>query len=263
MQVAHIAPPSLCEDVSALGKYHLVLPHMLLTSEVYARVYWGAASRGDYVILDNGEAEGLAVNYAFNQLCMVAMSGDFKEIVLPDTMGDLNATMVATGTALTKIPMLVHDKKLSFMAVLQGQTMEELKMCLDFYTSLELRAKITTIGIPRHVVGSVDQHARFEMAQLITEKYPRFKIHLLGASPIWVDEVKDLVKLYPFIRGIDTSLAFNAAAANIDLAMIKGGYQPQLPIHRPINFAMRRWNDKEKKLVHRNISTINGWAQTS
>ena len=260
MRVAHIAPPSLCEDVSALGNYHLVLPHLLLTSEIYARTYWGAASKGDYVILDNGEAEGLAVNYAFNQLCMVAASGDFKEIVLPDTMGDCQTTLAAVNQALAKVPMMARDRKLNLMAVLQGQTLDELKLCADVYSGYK---QVTAIGIPRHVVGSVDQHARFTMVEYVSSRYPRLGIHLLGASPIWVDEIKDLERLFPkLIRGMDTSLAMNAAVAGIDLYQ-RSGYDPTVPIHRPINFAMRRWTDREKKFVHRNITTLNGWAQTS
>jgi hypothetical protein len=208
MKVALICPPALLERYGRLTHYHLVLPH-LLESKKYSDFYRERRANGDFIILDNGAAEGL--EYGPRHLHRLAKEVEANEIVVPDTLGDYLDTI---SKAKAFVPYADPDFK--YMAVIQGSTMEEVLKCLYYITSAPDMMYITSLGLPR-VLNTIDHHFRAILASTIIREgiHEKFQIHFLGYSK-WIREVTSLANIAegheaphwdaPGFRGIDTSM---------------------------------------------------------
>src|SRR5882757_5645454 len=118
---AALIPPKGYEDYALNSNIHLVLPlPPLIQNMKYLDVYQRAQRRGDFVILDNGCAEGQLVSG--HHLLNVARAIRAHEIVAPDVMGDAAATLTATTNFIFDYQ---EARDYSIMAVLQGETPDE------------------------------------------------------------------------------------------------------------------------------------------
>jgi hypothetical protein len=171
------------------------LPH--LSQEKRYRDFFRKRSTDDYIILDNGAAE--ALEFGTKHLYTVADDLMVDEIVVPDTLGDMNDT-IAKGLAFTRYTKDYYR----YMAVAQGTTVTQIMQCIDMYMTDVKFMYVTCIGIPR-LINYENPSNRATIARLILQKgyHAAMEFHFLGSSSPF-DEVEDLANV-GIGRGIDTS----------------------------------------------------------
>lgn len=256
MNVALICPTSLLEKYGRLTRYHLVLPH-LLGSKKYSDFYRERRRNGNFVILDNGAAEG--VEFGPRHLHTLAREVEANEIVVPDTLGDLLETI---SKAKAFVPFVEPDFK--YMAVLQGSTLQEVISCLHFYDQAPDMVYLTCIGIPRHLT-SLNPRFRVNLTEfLIAEQFHlKYQFHYLGASS-WLREIsalqsivsEHLVKNWDSsgFRGIDTS-------APINMGLMGKWIHNDPHEHRIPNFFDITYDRYDQVMI--NINQYLNWAETT
>ena len=195
----------------ALADGQLMLPlKELVTNPEYLHAFRLASESGNYIILDNGAAEG--VETPWRDLLEQAETYNVDEIVLPDVLGDAEETLRRIKDVLFGAP-----RQFRYMAVAQGGDGREVREMIEYLCTL---GNIDTIGIPRHLVGT-NPHARVELVDWmrIQGLSSIREIHLLGMHPSFPAEL-DLFrqeKLCGYIRTVDTSMPFVAALNNRNL----------------------------------------------
>ena len=206
---AALIPPKGYEYTALSSNIHLGLPLWeTRTNPDYIDYLRAAHERGDYIIMDNGCAEGKLVDS--KTLMEFAHSVLADEVVAPDVMGFMQPTLTTTMQFVEEI----RGEQINVMGVLQGQSIHEIEELLSHYV---ITPTITAVGIPKvHVKHSFD-HSRANIARLIMERYPgRFEIHLLGNSKFFPSELYDI----PFpegIRSMDSALPYKATEAGTPL----------------------------------------------
>lgn len=202
MKLALIPPLDHLNDL-AKTNYQLMLPQ-LASDPTYLAAYKEATVRSDYVILDNGVAEGKPV--AWSEITALAQSAKVSEIVLPDVMCDAEGTFEAT-----KAVWKSRDINFRYMYVAQGASLSEAFSYV--VKALDERRWISTIGIPRHLVKTVRFDARLRLAEMLEALREsgtfNFQIHFLGTNSYWMQEVKYVEAALPgVVRGVDTSAPY-------------------------------------------------------
>jgi hypothetical protein len=241
---AALIPSRGYESHALSSDIHLALPLEATRSNLaYSSYLRNARWRGDYIILDNGCAEGQLVDN--ETLMMYAKMIGAQEVVAPDVMSDAEQTL-----DLTKAFMNTLDgNRPKIMGVLQGNTPQELGVMLDEYEALGIDA----IGIPKVLITTDSDTIRADIANLITETYPdRFAIHLLGLSSAFPTEMK-VVDFPPEIRSMDSAQPFKAAEVDAQLSH-SIAHHPR----RPDYFETTLWTNPT--LLHLNIITFKEWA---
>lgn len=169
-------------------------------------------AKDSYKILDNGCYElgaGGQIKDVFTMADRIAAD----EIILPDVMGDMHATIDATTDALEYIYKTGQQVDYCYMAVCQGSDWDEYMACAKMFAGF---ATVDVVGIPKKFMrsavcsdgGSARTAAlmRTEFAKALSEepefKNGRKKIHMLGISwsPLELQKVRDV------IRSCDTNL---------------------------------------------------------
>ena len=243
-----LIPPRGLENLVLRSKFHLSLAiDELMNRRMYSGMYKRAAELGDYVVLDNGLAEGMPCTPSF--LYKHAKEIGASEVVVPDVMQDAEGT-------INQVKLFFEDRKLlpiKHMAVAQGKTLPEFRRCVEEFAKVEF---ITVVGIPRHMLETLrTQPCRIEFANWVADKFPgRFELHFLGTNPVWIGEVKAAAKYTP-ARSVDTSMPFSYAMAGEDLAL------SAQQIIRPKRYFETDWSRfVDVHLVRHNISTLLEWA---
>lgn len=243
---------ALIPPISQLGwtletNYQLMLPH-LLDDERYRRIYGQHCADPDqFVILDNGAAEGVEVEG--QELIDTALWMGADEVVIPDVIRDAEATQREAEKFHEKY--YVNDPELSYMFVIQGNTPGRFLDSIAWATGQEW---IDTIGIPRHMIETLDvAHARVRAARVIREVCDK-PVHLLGASPFCPDELSFFDEDWPEnVRGTDTSSPFNYAHAG---KLLKQGDE----VHRPRGYFDLKVEDFDRACVKTNIESLQNWT---
>lgn len=201
--------------------YQMALP-VHWSHEGSIKAFKSAHKRGDYIIMDNGVAEAemdpLVKTLGFQEVQERAYEISAHEIVLPDVMGDMNATILAITDALP----FIDTETFNFMGVVQGQTMDEIKSMVHFYRNEA--PYVTCLGIPRHLPTTLSREdARVEVVRYIRDttklEDTQIDIHLLGTNPYVADELSGYGRHFRLlgVRGVDTSMPFHAALQGITL----------------------------------------------
>jgi len=203
---AALIPPRGYEHTALESNIHLVLPLKSLTSNLeYLATYVAARKRGDYIILDNGCAEGQLVDG--RTLLDFARVIGAHEIVAPDVMGEPGPTLEATRNFLEG-----NDEAADYniMAVLQGSTHDERAYLLKTFARI---SAITAIGIPKVLSTHQGCTTRHEIVEFITKKYPdRFDIHLLGLNGAFPNEILQIA-FGNKVRSMDSAQPYKLAQA--------------------------------------------------
>lgn len=179
--------------------YHFALGQELVRDKEYRQYYAALGRLGHFIIVDNGAAE--RDTPPFHIIVKAAKMVHASEIVMPDVLADMDATLAAlTDEALD----LVAPK--NRMIVPQGTTMDEWFMCLE---SLLRRTQysIGSIGIPKHMEGRVEGgraallvHMKNEFGPLVSHRH----IHLLG---VYNDPFQEIAAAATCdVRGIDSGM---------------------------------------------------------
>ena len=245
---AALIPPKGYYATAMQSDYHLMLAQ--ITDREYVDTY---GNSDDYVIIDNGAAEGEMVSDSI--LLRRAMQVVADEIVVPDTMGHSDDTVArahAFWESCTTAGFSTENMK--FMGVVQSQgDRAGVIQCVEAFEKMP----ITALGIPRHLVDK-DKHARYMICSWL-KSYgydERFEVHLLGTNPKYPSEVCNIVEAHPWVRGIDSSLPYNYTIAGKQLSAL--GY-PYGGIKRPGGYfdTVRRM---DTTLLQSNIDTFMRWA---
>ena len=250
-----LIPPRGLEGYALESDFHLTLPiEETTTNREYMRVYGRAAARGDYIVLDNGAAEGAMVTT--ERLLEEARRFDADEIVAPDEMRNPTATTEAVRQFLSHLKRLEETTEMptyKVMAVAQGTKMRHFEECVEDFSS---SSRIDVLGIPRHMLKTLWLTSRCDLARWVEKEFPgRFEVHLLGANPLWMREISTVAREIPSVRSLDTSLPFTYALASIDLEQARHQFM------RVKNYFTHDWFRVDPSLVQKNIQTYLKWAE--
>ena len=255
MLIAPIVPPSVANNPhvkAAMQRYHLLLPALVPDND-YREAY-----RGDvgYKIMDNGIAEGSRVDFQHQRYQATVLG--CTTMVLPDVMHNMDATLDAV--AATFYEAFQWRARFAYMLVAQGASVHECISTVDRALNM-FPGIVDIIGIPRHILG-FGPEARLKVAdgvRTLTDK----PIHLLGTYPDFPGELFFLRNSYRqlHIRGVDTSLAWNAARCGIPLKDPQG-LSYNINIARQAIDEFRKANPKPKEidLLVKNMQTLNRWV---
>jgi len=250
LRLALIPPISLLHWTYHLD-YQLMLPQLLENSQ-YRRVYHNhCISPNTFVILDNGEAEGVAPDWDVLQKTILQYRPD--EFVLPDVIGNGEETMKR---AIKWSERFTKPEGVRWMYVLQGRTYEEFLEGAHFARESQW---IDTIGIPRHMLATTgDYSARSRLSNEISPWQSAKPIHFLGTSPNHPTEVLRLANFrhtdQSLLRGIDTSAPFNFAHEHVFM----NGWRA--PVPRPGNYFHLSILQFPLKHVSQNVSDLLQWC---
>jgi hypothetical protein len=254
-ELALIAPHTYLHFTSYTN-YQLMLPQFL-SNPGYAKQYGEYCHAGDqFVIMDNGAAEGVYISD--EELISLVSKYAPDEIVLPDSMGNMLETVNRSkrfiGSVIRWIDKFPVTPSLSFGIVLQGGNLDEIERQIDLMME-DHEPWIDTLYLPRSMnVRWTSRVARITVAEYLEHKLRgKLKIHFLGGSSLFVDELRQVAKNCPFVRGMDTSLPFNYAFA--------GRYilETGIPIDRPAYFWDAIYNREVSQLLTRNINEMRSW----
>jgi hypothetical protein len=220
VKVALISPVSL-QAFADSSPVHLVLPH-LFANEMY-RSRYSRKHHNEYWILDNGVAEDIHVDG--EMLAGLANVCYADELVLPDVMGDCDATIEASREFVRNVLGRFSFMKTPVLAgVVQGKNFSEWMKCVNAYFFLpEFKSTVKTLMFPRCMnTTESGPHTRFHFLQaMFNSKWwtdlaalKTVQVHCLGASS-WVREVVALSDLP--IRSMDTSLPIVLGLDGIDI----------------------------------------------
>lgn len=229
---------------SARTGYHLLLPQHT-RDEVYRGHYERRRAYGDFLILDNGVAEG--VEFSFDDLLLTAFQFMVNEIVVPDVLYDGEATVQKAGD----FSRLAHTAtKFNYMGVVQGRNYDELKQCMKVLASMKY---ITTLAIPRHVETTVGFGTRARLVEEATRAYG-MPIHLLGTNPEAMQELEAFGSLYKHcnVRGIDTASPYYYA--------MQGQLLNNFDAHCRRSPSYYTDIIQDKRILSNNISTMKEWV---
>lgn len=232
--------------------FHLALAiPELLQDETYREALSFAKTAGDFIVLDNGAAEGVMAQP--HELDAIAEEIEADEVVLPDVMRDSLQTIKAVADF-----MYYYAERPSYMAVVQGKNFEELMHCAETFAE---HKQIKTLGIPRHLLTTMQSRtARIDTVFKLSEVYgERFEFHMLGTNPQWIEETYYIAKYHPYVRSVDTSAPWNYAIAHRN---VNGGQETW----RPKQYFEWNWAQRvtakqvSANLIKRNVRTFKRWA---
>lgn len=220
MKVMHIAPIAHLDELRNQHS-HMALAHLVYEAPKYAAFYKEMSVRGDFVLLDNGVAEGKELPWSV--VCHAAELIGAQEVVLPDVIGSKNLTFDATRDALeANVTYHLRDRGVLFMGVPHGQTWEEWLDCAVMLLALG----VDTIGLSRFEVrhdSTFPQTGRVRMAQQVRLINSSVQVHCLGnaGSPVELTFIKGIARSY------DSSVAFaaarNDAVIRLDTGLLSAG----------------------------------------
>jgi hypothetical protein len=257
-----LIPPLEMLGACGNSQYQLLLPQLWFKYEEYRNFYtklWVHDER-QFIIMDNGAAEGHVCSSA--DLIRAAYSANAEEVVIPDFIGDMEKSRVALEgfiDFLDRSPVYSIGS-LRFMAVAQGQTLEEvMKYITKVLMNDVYRLYVDTIGLPRHLLKTLNNtQARIQIATELYDYYGASDlpaIHFLGASPLWCSELEAAAQQVPFIRGMDTSMPFVYGYAQELLSDEK-------QINRPRNYFELPYSEKAFQYSIKNVRTMQDWITT-
>ncbi len=177
-----------------LGGYHLLIgPNVIRNLDAYILFYQSLRDRGaePLIILDNGVWENELVDTSLLVDAGNAIGADV--MVLPDVIGDAQATILASEHAMDKM----GDFAGVYMAVAQGNTEPEVLNCAAVLLE---STPAEFIGLPRHIGDKGGSRRR--LSRIIRENLGT-RCHLLGISTNMVD---DFLAVREGAAGIDSAL---------------------------------------------------------
>jgi hypothetical protein len=256
VKIAHILPPSALALVPSelIGDYHLLLP-TLYPEGVYRKYYMKLATI-DYLILDNGIAESRIVD--FPHLLYMARSLGVQEVVLPDVMRNMDKTLRAVAQVFYHAFENRHHFR--FMLVCQGVGYGEAVQCAERAMNM-FPGIIHSFGVPRHLLHT-GGGTRSLVVEMLRSRFPQMPIHLLGTHPEYPMELFYHAQEFKQcgVRSCDTSLAWNATKADLDLNMISA---TTIIERQPIDeFRKGSFAYSKIDLLRDNIRTINDWTKS-
>lgn len=206
---AAIIPTLDTTSLMVKSDYQLVLAQELLnddgdlvTDTSYYATVTGCIIAGNYVILDNGVAEGEALSG--KRIAELAQELHVSEVIAPDVWRDADRSLEATRQFIMSYGEELGKAGIKIMAVPQGETLGDWMQSFEILIHV---AEVHTIGLPKNldetgvsralVVDMIDRDWATHTASL--KEY-----HLLGQAT-WLGEMEYVTRHHPWVRGIDSS----------------------------------------------------------
>jgi hypothetical protein len=229
-------------------EYQLMLPQLLWDERYTAQYAAHCVDPNQYVILDNGAAEG--EDWDFDKLLVVADAMRVDELVIPDVLGNAEQTRTLAMECLEYFEHFEPPFKLG--VVMQGKSPSE---GLDMIAKLLVDAPVrpSVVYIPRLFITEDFLKARIYLAEWLHSLHPDLEIHFLGMSGLFPSEPYAMRQVR-FVRGIDTSLPFNYALAG---RRVIGQHN----ISRPENYFDLQMNWEQQDTAVDNIVQMQHWLE--
>lgn len=237
MKIATILP-LVWLSLEEKSHYHMCLGHLMEANFHYRDFFRKRAHMGCHVIMDNGVVE-TGVPMGAEQLLRLTHDCEITEVILPDQIGDRDATL-KLGHAAFRFGFykygMTADK---FMAVPQGKDAASWMSCAREMLNWPVRS----IGISKFVLKHFP--SRLEALYHVPEVLASHKeIHLLGC-PGDPGEIAQIEQTWPYrIRGVDSVIAAAYTAAGMSMA--SGASRPTIEIDlldgRDLNGSLLRKN---------------------
>ena len=207
MQVASIVPIPYLDFIK--GKpYQMCLAHLASSCEEYANFYIEERKAGNFVLMDNGAAEG--AQPPLDLLIELIEKIQPTEFILPDVIYNSRETLDRSYRALHKLVSKKLDVR--YMAVPQGNTYNEWIAC-----AMEMLTwPIHTIGISKFMSYKFGPCVRAALFSRIAE-YSK-EVHLLGCAydPREIASFNYMPYAYK-IRGTDSSIPYVYARQGVNI----------------------------------------------
>jgi hypothetical protein len=229
MKYALITPPNLgMKLLASFGlSYHMALAQYILADVHYKAVYQALHNFDHFIMVDNGAAEN-GVPLPIEKIVKAADMVGADEIVMPDVLDDMRATIKATYAAL------IHVKKKRRAVVPQGKDWNEWTDC-----TLELiQFGCRTICVAKRYEKLPG--GRVKALEIIAAHgwQDDHDIHLLGCCKNPLKEIRDALNVAPWVRGIDTAAPVSYAQHGTPLT----GEWHSLDWNKPIDWDVAKLN---------------------
>lgn len=201
-------------------EYQMALANLIGVDREYTDYFIERGKEGKFILMDNGVVEG--DQRPLGELVEKALLINASEIILPDTIYNMRATLISSKAALLALKEM--DLPFGLIAVPQGETPEEWFLCAGEMLTWD----IDTIGISKFVTPKYTQFkgkARKACFGMLAALGCTKNIHFLGC---WDDpnELADLASLEQLpnftaskIRGTDSAIAYAFAREDRILSM--------------------------------------------
>ena len=208
-----ISPIPHLEDFGDFSSFHMVLGHLCGESSEYEAFYRRHAEHGDDLLVDNSSNEFGDPRYFSSALesalRLSSVSKGRVTVVLPDTPMNREKTVVCTGETLKLLSSDVQSR-VSFMAVVQGETEYELGRCFREYQLLQANSPYTfSLAVPYDAPGGRSSFVR------VTTELGASPVHLLGLSSLC--ELPDYSTCFDRVTALDTCYPVLCGLHGIDL----------------------------------------------
>jgi hypothetical protein len=223
---APVGPVALMRDMhlyapSIGGAYHLLLAHDVVENkEEWA--LWRAhmdihqGGKDIHIIMDSSVIE-LGAPVSMDMIIEAADIVRATTIVLPDILGEIEATMDLVNDAIGRQDLVGYD----LMFVPQGKTFEEYVKCLELARGF----KFKYIGLPRDAHNYLP--SRRDLAIMSRAIHPDKYIHLLGMSNSYMYDDFLTVHSCDGIMGIDSAVPVRAGQNDIEFRVHRTDYGPR------------------------------------
>ena len=230
-----ICPPEMT-SLSRVSDAHLILQQFVIEGSRYANYFHRRITDyNDYVILDNGVAEGLDAPSLGNLLDKADLVGA-QEMVMPDVMFDLYATVDRTSHAIVDLYELrpESESRPKIHVVVQGEDFGLKASCFNYFAGL---SQVDIISFNESRRGDVPRrcevikllHARGYLQTALSRGK---KIHYLGRGIEWREDAKVAHEyIGEGLRSIDTTFAAKAAMRGCTLDEADSKYRGPKSTH--------------------------------
>lgn len=254
INVATILPTPYIDVTPQENTFHMCLWQVLKDNETYMNFFKDKVTKGHFVLMDNGQAEGAAPT--IEELIPIYRELKPSEAVLPDIIYNKEETLKRSLYALQVLREEGLTQSMQIMGVPQGETFEEWYQCLE---RMMQEPDITSIGVskfctPKYAVEmGPSANVRLECVHAILQTALKLgrdiQIHLLGC---W-ETVQEIMEINTVFRGkvrsTDSGIAFVYTRNN----MVFDGKQPrpdndEIDFHkedeRPVDLGLLLFNSK-------------------
>jgi hypothetical protein len=239
----------------------MVIPEGIQSGHAYRDFYRMLGQvPGPKLMLDNGafEAEGPQGQLSFEKLMEYMAEYHVDEFVLPDVMGDARKTLNATRNFLHRWEMAKGESlghwTPQFLVVAQGADKPNLYGCIEGFWMMEDEFETEFVYcLPKWISQEMESDIRMQLAGYIGRNYQR-KVHLLGLSRAWPQEIRFAAQTYPHIvRSIDTAAPFVYAINGHDLSTVSESERPEHYFNHDSRLI-------DEHLLANNLSVLGWWA---
>lgn len=250
MKLAHIGPPGYWRATFSTG-YNMALAQYLESDTEYKNEYIRRRSEGNFVMVDNGEAEGERM--PFERVLIQALDIRADEIVLPDSIRNHDETIELIKQNYRQVVPYMRA------IVPHGRSAEQWQHCYGKIHEI-LGGKYRTICVPKYTEAFENGRAGLLSWLHNTAKATQhYTVHMLGVYDHPKKEI-EIGNKYN-VRGLDTGAAVAWAQWTADINDERDQrfsllWEPLTDVHDK----MPKEEQEARHLAETNARRMNGWS---